>query len=133
MPFVYSTLPASCKFTSHLPKRGGKHQTEIREIEYEVFIKGGHGVAIPGTIDTLFGVMTEVSEKQLGFLLANDGFQQAIKDGFISYENKKETAPEKMAKNMEQVSKSSPLTIKDLEVEETGPASGKVYKLKRDV
>lgn len=132
MPYVYSTSVCDTTFVDYVPVAKDSDPV-IRKELFRVTIKGGHGITIPGTLDTPCGVRTKVTDEQMGFLLQNDGFKEAMAAGHFSYEMEKKIAAEKMAKNMQQTDNCSPLTPKDLNVEKTGSKGNHTFKFKKVV
>lgn len=111
MPFVYSTLTSSVRYTNHRPG-GGDLPVPVTVDGHEgVLIEGGRGVASKRLITPL-GVSTEVSDSQLAYLLENSTFQLHQTNGFITVQDKN-SDPEKVAANMESGDGSAPLTPSD--------------------
>lgn len=107
MAFVYSTLTSDNNYTAWV--RNGDQQ----RIERQVLINGGHGLMTKHMITPL-GIVTEVTDDELAFLLTVDAFKEHEKNGFISYDKKK-VEPEKAAANMKTRDKSSQIVPSDYE------------------
>lgn len=124
MPYVYSTGTNDTAYVDHKPDPDKNRG--YSEIIRQVIIKGGHGRATKHLV-TPKGVVTKVTEDELEFLLKNDSFQRHMKNGFISYENKK-VEPEKKAADMAQADGSAPLTPKDFTESENSTPENRIYK-----
>jgi len=124
MHYVYSTASCSTAFVRYKePTESDKSHNQILK---KVIIKGGHGIA-DKHLFTPCGVVTQVSDEDMDFLLQNEAFKKAVKGGFITYDKKK-IDPEKKAKNMAAKDGSAPLTPKDFEKGENDSEGLKVYK-----
>ena len=95
-----------------------------------VTIKGGHGVANKHMF-TPRGVVTKVDDREMEWLLTNPAFKRHMDKGFITYD-KKNIAPEKKARDMEQKDGSAPLTPGDYEETENSHPGHRIYKAKND-
>ena len=126
MPYVYSTITNSTFYTQYRKTNANA----LGVIEKKVLIKGGHGVAVPKTIMTPWGVPTEVSDADLEFLLQNEAFQRHMKAGFITVD-KKEVKAEKKAVDMNLKDGSQPLTPKDFDKSQNSDENTKIYKTKK--
>lgn len=132
MQYVYST--ATCPISYVKYKTAPKNEKiDIRgagaghnEVLKSVTIKGGHGVNTKILV-TPKGVVTQVSDEDMDFLLENESFQKHVKAGYMSYDKKK-IDPEKKARNMAEKDGSSPLTEKDFEKSENDYGDLRVYK-----
>jgi len=123
MPFVYSTATCSGSYVKYAPDNGGNsgHAKVIKSVT----INGGHGVANKALI-TPKGVVTEVTDEELEFLLADSAFQRHMKAGFMSVDNAR-IDPEKKAVNMAAGDNSAPLTPEDFK-EGSGDVEARMYK-----
>ena len=92
----------------------------------KVTINGGHGVATKHLF-TPKGVVTQVSDDDMQFLLGNSSFRRHVDAGFITYDKKK-VDQEKKIQNMAQKDGSAPLTPADFEKGENGDETTKVFK-----
>jgi len=73
------------------------------------------------------GVVTQVSDDDLEFLLQNKSFQRHMKAGFLTYDKKK-IEPERKSANMAQKDGSAPMTPKDFEPGDLGDESTPTFK-----
>jgi hypothetical protein len=129
MPYVYSTATCSGTYVEYQkspPISENKSSPGHNKILRKVVINGGHGVATK-SLHTPLGVVTQVSNEDLDFLLKNQSFQRHVAAGFLSYDKKK-VEPEKKIQNMAQKDGSSPLTPKDFEKGENGDETIKTFK-----
>lgn len=124
MPFVYSTTTCDGTYIEYKPDLN-KNQGFSEAIR-KVTIKGGHGVATRHLV-TPKGVVTEVTQDDLDFLLKNASFQKHMEAGFISYDNSR-VEPEKRAADMAQADGSAPLTPADFVESDDGSKSSRIYK-----
>jgi len=124
MFYVYSTATCSGSYTLY----HDNSNKDLAVVKKSVTINGGHGVANKHLF-TPRGVVTEVSDEDMEFLLANPKFAKHVKDGFLTYE-KKFVAPEKMAASMAEKDGSAPLTPADFEESDNSAGDTKVYKKK---
>jgi hypothetical protein len=108
MPYVYSTATCPCAYVEYEPSPATANHAKVLK---RVSINGGHGVATKNLI-TPKGVVTQVSDADLDFLLQNKAFQRHIARGFITYDKKK-IDPEKRAAEMAKGDGSAPLTPND--------------------
>lgn len=127
MHYVYSTGTCSayyCLYENN-PNRN------VAVIKKKVLIHGGHGVAsnqvVGKNIFTPRGVVTQVSDDDMEFLLQNKTFQRHVEAGFICYD-KKEISPEKKAANMSKGDKSAPLTPESFIEGDNSTKEAKIYK-----
>ncbi len=115
MPHVYSTLSANMNYNVYYTPTVPKGQ-EARRIEKTIAIKGGSGVAPLGKNgrggETLFGILTTISEEELELLEKDEVFQTHVNNGFISVSRKK-LDPEVVIADMELRDDSSPLMPED--------------------
>lgn len=123
--YVYSTATCSTFYCAYQKT----NEKDLGRISKKVEIKGGHGVATQKTCITPRGVVTVVSDEDLDFLMQNKSFQRHIKAGFITVD-KKEVAPEKKAKDMEDKDGSAPITPKDFVESDSSTSDTKIYKKK---
>lgn len=129
MPYVYSTCTASCDYVEYKPLPPGAKDMPHNEVVRRVHIKGGHGVPNKH-LHTPRGVVTEVSDKDLEFLLNDPNFQRHMAAGHISYEKTKKVDPEKKVETMTQKDGSALLTPEDLQKEVEKDAEVKTFKSK---
>jgi len=125
MNYVYSTATSPIAFVKYKEPSEGSSLGH-NQILKRVVIKGGHGLA-DKHVFTPCGVATQVNDEDMEFLLGNDSFQKAIKDGFMTYDKRK-VEPEKKAKNMAEKDKSAPLTPKDFDKGENDSDDVRIYK-----
>ena len=132
MPYIYSTATCSGTYCQYPPPNTTSgHNTAIRRVT----IKGGHGLASPirghihGLIHTPQGVVTQVTQDELDFLMSNRSFLRHMKAGFITVDDRK-VDPEKKAASMAQKDGSAPKTPADFEVSEHSDRNLKIYKEK---
>ena len=107
MPYVFSTLTASVKYTQY--EKGKDFHTPKRE----VLIRGGSNVADKHVV-TRLGVATQVSDEDLAWLKEDLTFKTHVKNNFIRVHDAK-ADPEKIitSQEMETRDESSPLTPAD--------------------
>lgn len=106
MAFVYSTATAPIKYTGFKDT-----SNDLKEITYEITIKGGHGLVDKNFI-TPQGVMTIVTAEEAEILLKDDHFKMHVERGFMRLEKTKADT-EKVSSDMEQRDKSAPLVPQD--------------------
>lgn len=132
MPYVYSTLTSGSLYCDYVKNDPRQDAIILKRVE----IKGGHGVATTfknsnfQQVHTPVGVATFVSDEDLEFLLANDGFQEHMERGFITHD-KKEVKAEVKAQSMTQRDKSAPLTTEHLTPGELSEEGMPIYKGKK--
>lgn len=105
--YVYSTLTADNEYADWV-KTGDREQQMVKR---SVLIKGGHGVMNKNFITPL-GVVTEVTDEELEFLLTCDAFKLHMKNDFIKVDKKKQET-EKVAADMKRRDQSSPIVPSD--------------------
>jgi|SRR5271165_5349357 len=133
MPYVYSTATCAGTYVDYGPTEPNSKQHAVAR--RKVTIHGGHGVAHPtrgpiqGHIHTPRGVVTEVSDEDLEFLMQDKNFQRHMAAGFMRVEKKKYET-EKMAADMAEKDGSAPLTPKDFEKSENSEPGSDIYKKK---
>lgn len=110
MPYVYSTLSNDNAYTNYAPRDGD----QLNEVQGQVLIKGGSGVADKHLI-TRLGVMTEVSPKELEILEANADFKLHTEKGFIQVRDSKVDPEVAVTSGMESRDASAPMTEGDVE------------------
>lgn len=129
MHYVYSTGTCSGTYVEYQktpPISENKSSPGYNRAIRKVTINGGHGVATKHLF-TPKGVVTQVSDDDMEFLLKNTSFQRHVEAGFITYDKKK-VDPEKKIQNMAQEDGSAPLTPKYFEKGENGDDTTKVFK-----
>jgi hypothetical protein len=129
MPYVYSTATCSGTYVEYQktpPISENKSSPGYNKAIRKIVINGGHGVATKHLF-TPKGVVTQVSDDDLEFLLKNASFQRHVAAGFLTYDKKK-VDPEKKIVNMAAEDGSAPLTPKDFEKGENGDETTKVFK-----
>lgn len=123
MPYVYSTFTNPVAYVEYEEPSEASKIRGYNIIVKKVVIKGGHGLATKQLV-TPRGVVTQVNESDMDFLLQNKLFQQHVKAEFIAYD-KKRIDPEKKAKNMADKDGSAPLTPEDFK---DGKLKGRLYE-----
>jgi len=108
MPFVYSTLPNGVVYNGYVQTS----DTSVPTVNFSVEILGGAGVA-DKRIVTPQGVVTEVDEDQIAFLLDNELFKLHQKNGYLVVRDKR-TDVEAVVADMQRGDASSPMTPHDL-------------------
>ena len=83
--FIYSTLANSQIYVGY---RVGPNDIPTMDEGTQVHIKGGAGVADRNGVAP-FGVLTKVTDEQLGYLKSNDGFNEHVKRGFLQIRDSK--------------------------------------------
>jgi hypothetical protein len=127
MPFVYSTLTNTNAFILYANTNAHSLGVALQRIE----IKGGHGMKNPKGLDTPRGVVTQITDEELEILKKDYSFMQHVKDGWITFDDKK-IDPEKKADNMADKDGSAPLTPKDFITSDHSTEEAKIYKKKKD-
>ncbi len=131
MHYVYSTITNDTSYPMYI-ENNSKDLGIIKKrpdgTRMTVIIKGGHGVANKHMF-TPRGVVTQVTDEEMEYLLQNVNFKRHMKAGFVTYE-KKEVAPEKKILEMAAKDGSAPLTDKDFEEGENSTTENKIYKKK---
>lgn len=117
MPYVYSTLTNNNSFMDYEKSQPGAPLV----VKRSVTIKGGTGIANKHLF-TPMGVATEVSEEDLDFLKANDGFRHFVDKGFITY-REKEVHPEVAASDMDTRDQSTPVMPQDFREQDAAKPS----------
>ncbi len=107
MPYVYSTISNDVDYAVYR----NTSSKELSIIDRVVTISGKANVATKKLI-TPKGVVTEVSEKDLEFLLNDFHFKEHMAAGFVCIE-KREHSVEKVIKNMTEKDRSAPKTPDD--------------------
>lgn len=105
MPYVYSTLTCDNEYADWI--KAGDQQSILRTVK----VNGGHGVMNKNFMTPL-GVVTEVSDEDMDFLMKNTHFQLHMENGFIKVDKKKQE-PEKIAADMKRRDKSAPIVPSD--------------------
>ena len=132
MHYVYSTATCPIAYIKYKPpleseksdRRGaGAGHNQILK---KVTINGGHGVNTKHLF-TPQGVVTQISEEDMDFLLENEAFQRHVKAGYMSYDKKK-VDPAKKAVNMSAKDGAAPLTPKDFEKGENDSEDLRIYR-----
>lgn len=85
MPFVYSTLANDNLYSGYTPST----ENGTPAIARSVLVKGGAGVALGKHMITSAGILTEVSDDDAAFLLANEVFKIHKENGFVVIEDKR--------------------------------------------
>ena len=135
MPYVYSTSANSGTYCDYEPGTADNRNRGHHVARKKVTIRGGHGVAQQqkgagyGGIHTPMGVMTQVTDEEMEFLLQNKSFQRHVAAGYITYDKKK-VDPEKRAAEMKPKDGSAPITPKDFEESENSTPDARIYKAK---
>lgn len=132
MPYVYSTATCPISYVQYKPsldsgksdRRGAGHGHN--QVLKKVTINGGHGVS-DKHLFTPKGVVTQISEDDMNFLIENESFQKHVIAGYMTYDKKK-IEPSKKAANMADKDGSAPLTPKDFEKGENDSEDLRVYR-----
>lgn len=138
MPYVYSTSANNGTYCDYGPGNSDDKNRGHHVARKKVTIRGGHGVAAQqkgagyGGIHTPMGVMTEVNDEDMEFLLQNKSFQRHIAAGFITYDKKK-VDPAKRAQDMAPKDGGAPVTPKDFEESENSSPDARIYKRKETI
>lgn len=103
--YVYSTLTCDNEYADWI--KAGDQQSILRTVK----VNGGHGVMNKNFMTPL-GVVTEVSDEDMDFLMKNTHFQLHMENGFIKVDKKKQE-PEKIAADMKRRDKSAPIVPSD--------------------
>lgn len=109
MPYVYSTLTCDNEYTDWIVT--GTGEAIKHRVKHSVKIAGGHGLMNKNFITPL-GVVTEVSDSDMEFLLKNDHFKLHKDNGYITVEKKK-AETEKVAADLKLRDESAPITPSD--------------------
>ena len=131
MPYVYSTATNSITYVEYeknaprdisIPKKwpDGKPM--------KVMIHGGHGIANKHFL-TPKGVVTQVTDNEMEWLLTNPSFKKHVERGFMVYDKKK-VEPSKKAKDMEDKDGCAPVTPSDYIESENSTPGNVIYKMK---
>lgn len=109
MPYVYSTCTCDGTYVEYEPdpEKNKGFSKAIRQVT----IKGGHGVNTRH-LHTPKGIVTQVTDDELEFLLRNASFQRHMAAGHITVD-KDAVDPAKKAAEMAEGDNSAPLTPKD--------------------
>ena len=112
--YVYSTLANDQLYTTYQNSGDGTPAIAV----YKVFVKGGAGVAtsiangVAG--ETPYGVVTVVSDEDLGHLEKNQSFLDHQKGGYLTVV-KKQVDVEVAIADMNRMDKSAPITPEAME------------------
>lgn len=118
---IYSTL--SCPQLYQNWKEGGA-DLPVPDGE-AVRIEGGANVASKNLV-TPKGVVTTITEEQLGYLMANRHFLQHVENGFIAVDDgAQKDADQVAAEQLKEKDSSAPLTEKDFAKDGKKPSTGK--------
>jgi hypothetical protein len=126
MPYVYSTATCSTAYVKYKPTSANGGGAGHNLVLKKVIINGGHGLNTKHMI-TPKGIVTQVSDEDMEFLLQDQNFLRHVDAGFITYDKKK-IDPEKKANNMADKDGSAPLTPADFEKGENDEGDLRVYK-----
>lgn len=124
--YVYSTLSCNQIYADYRKTEGG-----TLEITHKVNIAGGANVA-RDKLGTPRGIVTEVSEDDMTFLMNNHAFLTHKKNGFITVSEAK-VDPECVVPDMIQADESAPVTPNDFVDDDESvakPVSEKPSKIK---
>ena len=132
MHYVYSTATCPISYVKYksppesekLDKRGAS--AGHNQIIKKVTISGGHGVNTKHLF-TPMGVVTQVSDEDMEFLLENESFRRHVDAGYMTYDKRK-SDPAKKAANMSEKDGSSPLTPKDFQKGENSDGDLRIYR-----
>lgn len=111
MAYIYSTLSNDQQFTVWNTDEDGKR---LPIIQRQILINGKANIANKKTLITPKGIITKVTEEELGQLQRVSAFCSHVKDGFISIEHDKKEV-EEVVKNMKGKDKSAQPTAADYE------------------
>lgn len=114
MPYIYTTLSNDQEYTDWTPPAtlGGNF---VRG--RAVAIKGKANIADKHMI-TPRGVMTQVTDDELAFLLGHADFRLHMENGFVTYDHDK-VDPEVKIPDMVQADNSAPLVPEDFDEKDT--------------
>lgn len=130
MNYVYSTATCAIAYVKYQPpidsENANRASSGYNKVLKRVVINGGHGVNTKHLF-TPSGVVTQVSDEDMEFLLQDENFKRHVKAGYMSYDKKK-VDPAKKAANMADKDGSSPLTPKDFEKSENEDGDLRVYR-----
>lgn len=101
---IYSTLTADQEYR-------GYTEGKVKTVKWKVVIKGGANIAGKNLI-TPMGVLTTVTDEEMGLLETNPSFKRHVERGFITVEKKK-VGVEDVVKNMKKKDKSAPKVAGD--------------------
>lgn len=101
---IYSTLTANQEYR-------GYNEGKVKAVKWSVVIKGGANLAGKNLI-TPMGVLTTVTDEEMGLLETNPSFKRHVERGFITVEKKKVDV-EDVVKNMKKKDKSAPKVAED--------------------
>lgn len=129
--YVYSTATNSITYVEY--EKNASNELAIPRKwpdgkPMKVTIQGGHGVATKHFI-TPKGIITQISDNEMEWLLTNPSFKKHVAKGFMTYDKKK-IDPEKKAKDMQDKDGSAPLTPSDYIESENSSPGNKIYKMK---
>lgn len=132
MPFyVYSTATNSITYVEY-EKNASSDIAIVKTwpdgLPMKVTINGGHGVANKHFL-TPRGVVTQIQDREMEYLLTNEAFIRHVDKGFMVYDKKK-VNPEKKARDMQDKDGSAPITPSDYIESENSTSTNKVYKMK---
>lgn len=82
MPYIYSTLTASQKYTTYK-----KSNNDMAVIDKQIVINGGAGIS-DKFLRTPNGAVTNVTEEELDLLKTNKSFQRHMERGFVTVDDK---------------------------------------------
>lgn len=108
--YIYSTLSQNTAYAFY---KTSTDKNDLHEIEREIVIKGGAGVADKNFI-TPSGVVTKVTDEEYELLKTNSVFQLHVKNGFIIAQ-KSNSDIDSVVKKMEPRDKSAPIRPEDCE------------------
>lgn len=106
MPYVYSTLTASQKYTTY--KKGNN---DMAVIDRQIVINGGAGIS-DKFLRTPNGVVTNVTHEDFELLKSNKAFMRHLERGYIKVDDKLHDA-DSVAADMERRDGSAPLVDGD--------------------
>ena len=105
MPYIASTLTNSQDINLY----GGITGTDVVKT---IHINGGHGL-VNRHLETLDGVITNISDEDLALLLKNDQVKYWITKGFIKITD--QTDPAKAVSDMQSRDEAAPMTQNDVD------------------
>ena len=114
MPYVYSTATSDIKYCAYHP---GPETQASAKLKKTVLVRGGANLApLTGRLITPRGVVTQVSDEDLEFLLQNEAFIRHQKAGHMHVDKAAKEPDKVAAAGMNPQDLSAPITPKSKEV-----------------
>ena len=101
---IYSTISANQEYR-------GYNEGKVKTVKWKVMVEGGANIAGKNLI-TPKGVLTTVTDEEMGLLETDPTFKRHVDRGFITFEKKKVDI-EDVVKNMEKKDNSAPKVAED--------------------